>query len=96
MLRLLPDNEAREARQFEAFFAAAAPRPRPASAQQQAAAQVDAEAQRQARRRAAADKADQLLKHINTHLKKYEFSGGWPEQRQEADRLRLADTGTTH
>ncbi len=57
---------------------------------------VDVEAERQARRRAAADRADQLLKHINTHFKKYEFSGGWPEQRREADRLRLADTATAH
>ena len=37
---------------------------------------------------ARADRADQLLKHVNTYLQKFEFSGGWPEQRKEADRLR--------
>ena len=61
----------------------AAPGPEPAS--------VDAEVERQARRRAVADKADQHLGHINTYLKaEYEFTGGWPEQRATAARLRPA------
>ncbi|MGA9210776.1 MAG: hypothetical protein WB347_23510 [Terriglobales bacterium] len=70
------------------FFAKPAPTPQLAAPGPEPAS-VDAEAGRQARQRAAADKAEQLLKHINTHLKIYEFSGGWPEQRREADRLRL-------
>jgi hypothetical protein len=80
-------SQAQEARQFEAFFAIAHP-PRPAPAPQQIVAPLSSlEAERQARRRAAADKADARLGHINTDLAKYDFSNSL-ERRKEADRLR--------
>jgi hypothetical protein len=93
LVGIVAASQAQEAKQLQAFFAIAHP-PRPAPAPRLAtpqleAASVDTEAERQARRRAAADRADQLLKHVNTYLQKFEFSGGWPEQRREGDRLRL-------
>jgi hypothetical protein len=93
LVRIVAASEAQEARQLQAFFAIAPP-PLPAPAPQLAAPQleaasVDRDGERQARRRAAADRADGLLKHVNTHLRKYEFSGGWPEQRAEGERLRM-------
>jgi hypothetical protein len=87
LVGIVSSSQAREAKQLEAFFAIAHP-PRLAPAPQFATLRPesdDAEAERQA----AADRADQLLKHVGTYLKKYKFSGGWPEQSKEGDRLRI-------
>jgi hypothetical protein len=89
LLHIVDVQQPQEAKQYEAVFRSPAPQPQPAPAQQLAS--VDTEGERQARRRAAADRADLHLGHINTYLKaEYKFTGGWPEQRATAARLRPA------